>query len=321
MKISSVLCSYLGKFPGLSRYPDLRRFPGLMRSPVLYLYLEKLVVQTSVSITCTQRDALFSRVSNTIDRSHEGCGVNLEMSPNFNKFLDINLCLSKWLRSCRLPIMFDWVLFVFNDGNLNKDSIIWMLGRVSKVENTQVPILTSSKANGLEQMFIRCVRVGFKDKVRLIGISDETSRHKYYYTVCITVSYFSTWRTGDFWVRVEERLRAKQDEQYVPELSVLIPQEGVKKPGNDQRKRIKLANLAKTESNPKPVPGFSSNGSRERFGSGSVVSREHARPKTKKAGQILSYDELIAGEDAISVLDDLDFRFDVPEDVKNIELV
>ena len=166
---------------------------------------------------------MFSRVSNTIDRSHEGCGVNLEMSPNFNKFLDINLCLSQWLRSSRLPITFDWVLFVFNDGNLNKDSIIWMSGRVSKVENTNVPILTSSKANGLEQMFIRCVRVDFKHKVRLICISDETSRHKFYYTECITVWYFSIWRIGDFWVRVEERLRAQQAEQYFPELSVLIP--------------------------------------------------------------------------------------------------
>ena len=38
-------------------------------------------------------------------------------------------------------------------------------------------------------------------RVRLIGISDETSRRKFYCTVCITILYFSTWRTGDFWVR------------------------------------------------------------------------------------------------------------------------
>lgn len=120
----------------------------------------------------------------------------------------------------------------------------------------------------------------------------------------------------------------------------------VKKPGKDQRKKIKLANQAKTGI--KPVPGSSSDGSRdlinssvsrdlinfsvsrdqgrsggsrERVSSSSVVCREPARSKTKKAGRILSYDELIEGEDAISFLDDPDFRFDVPEDVKNIELI
>ena len=129
-------------------------------------------------MTCLQWDALFSRISNTIDnlpietslgyeiitpnrlklgrnnhRSLEGC-INLEMSPNFTKWLDqnggvyclwfqtfvqnvhhINLCPSKWLRSKRLPVTSDLVLFVFNDGNLSKDSVSWKLGRVSKVEN------------------------------------------------------------------------------------------------------------------------------------------------------------------------------------------
>ena len=176
LKRSPVLCSYLGKFPGLSRCPDLSRFPGLRRFPglkrfpglrrfpglkrtlVLYSYLEKLGVQTSISITCIQWDALFSRISNTIDRSLEGCGINLEMSSNFTKFLDVNLCPNKWLRSSRLPITSNLVLFVFNDGNLSKDSVTWKLGRVSKVENTEVSILTSGKSKGSEQIFIRSVR-------------------------------------------------------------------------------------------------------------------------------------------------------------------
>ena len=152
------------KLPGLKRFPGLRRFPGLKRSPVLYSYLEKLGVKTSVSLTCIQWDALFSRISNTIDRSLEGCGINLKMSPNFTKLLDRNLCPNKWLRSSRLPITFDFVLFVFNDGNLSKDSVTRKLGRVSTVENTKVSILASIKTNGFY----------FKYKVRLVGISDVT---------------------------------------------------------------------------------------------------------------------------------------------------
>ena len=44
----------LKRFPGLRKFPGLTRFPGLKRSPVLYSYLEKLGVQTSVSIICIQ---------------------------------------------------------------------------------------------------------------------------------------------------------------------------------------------------------------------------------------------------------------------------
>ena len=97
-------------------------------------------------------------------RSLEGC-INLEMSPNLTKLLDrnqsvysswfqtfvqnvhsLNLCHNKWLRSSRLPVMSDLVLFVLNDGNLSKDSVTWKLGRVLKVEK------------GSEQTFMRSVR-------------------------------------------------------------------------------------------------------------------------------------------------------------------
>ena len=151
LKRSFVLYSFLEKLPGL------KTFPGLKRPPVLYFYLEKLGVQTSVSITWIQWDTLFSRIFNTIDRSLEGCGINLEMSPNFTKLLDrnrniyrcwyhifinnihlLNLCPNKWLRSSRLPTMFDLVLFLFYDGNLSKDSVTWRPRRVLEVENTKV---------------------------------------------------------------------------------------------------------------------------------------------------------------------------------------
>ena len=65
--------------------------------------------------------------------------------------------LFKWLRSSRLPITSDLVLFVYNDGNLCKDSVTWKLGRVLKVENTKVSILTSSQTKGSEQIFKRSV--------------------------------------------------------------------------------------------------------------------------------------------------------------------
>ena len=123
------------------------------RIRVLRETLEKLGVQTSITMTCIKWDALFSRMSNAIDnlpiarwnasnettlgyeiispnrlklgrnnyRSLEGCGINLEMSPNFTKllvdrnrsiyrcwyqtFIDnihlLNLCPNKWLRSSR----------------------------------------------------------------------------------------------------------------------------------------------------------------------------------------------------------------------------
>ena len=52
----------------------------------------------------------------------------------------------------------DLVLFVYNDGNLGKDSFTWKLGRVLKVENTKVSILTLGKTKGSEQIFKRSVR-------------------------------------------------------------------------------------------------------------------------------------------------------------------
>ena len=47
---------------------------------------------------------------------------------------------------------------MFNDGNLSKDSVTWRLGRVLKVENTKVSILTSVKSSGYKQIFVQSVR-------------------------------------------------------------------------------------------------------------------------------------------------------------------
>ena len=97
------------------------------RIRVLRETMEKLGVQTFVPMTCLQWDALFSRISNTMEylpiargdlynetllgyeiitpyrlklgrnnqRSLEGCGINLEMGPNFTKLLDRNCAIYK----------------------------------------------------------------------------------------------------------------------------------------------------------------------------------------------------------------------------------
>ena len=51
----------------------------------------------------------------------------------------------------------------------------------------------------------------------------------------ITVLYFSTWRTGDFRVRIKARLQAQQAKQYESDLSMLIPQKGEKTWGEKRR--------------------------------------------------------------------------------------
>ena len=89
----------------------------------------------------------------------------------------------------------------------------------------------------------------------------------------------------------------------------------VKKPGKNQRKRIKLSDQVKLSDPPvlvlvEPVPGPSS-----------VRSRESARKRIKGAGRVLTYDEVIEVKDPVAFPDELYFRFDVPEDVEAIQLV
>ena len=44
----------------------------------------------------------------------------------------------------------------------------------------------------------------------------------------------------------------------------------------------------------------------------SVVSRERARSRNKKSARVLTYDEIIEGEDSIPFPDNLEFRFEIP---------
>lgn len=65
---------------------------------------------------------------------------------------------NKWLKSSRLPVINDVVLFVFNESNFAKESISWKLGKVVNVQGTKVSLRYSMKAKGVEQFSVRIVR-------------------------------------------------------------------------------------------------------------------------------------------------------------------
>ena len=61
--------------------------------------------------------------------------------------------------------------------------------------------------------------------------------------------------------------------------------------------------------------------SKDQPSSSSVVSREQARSRPEEFGQTLSYDEMFEDEDADTILDNDEFRFEDLEDMENIELI
>ncbi len=110
-------------------------------------------------------------------RSLEGNGFTLDMAGNFTKILDrnrsiyqqwyqsfmenvhlLNLRPNKWLKSSRLPIIDDLVIFVYNDSNHAKESIHWRLGRVVEVLGTKVSLKYTGKFKGVEQTLVRSLR-------------------------------------------------------------------------------------------------------------------------------------------------------------------
>ena len=109
-------------------------------------------------------------------RSLEGNGIDLKMTSNFTKILDrnrsiyqqwyqmfidnihlLNLRPNKWLKSNRLPLTDDIVLFVFNDGNCSKESTCWKLGKVLDVTANKVTLRYSVKSRD-DQVVVRSVR-------------------------------------------------------------------------------------------------------------------------------------------------------------------
>ena len=109
-------------------------------------------------------------------RSLEGNGIDLKMSSNFTKILDrnrsiyqqwyqmfidnihfLNLRPNKWLKSDRLPLVDDIVLFLFNDGNCSKESICWKLGKVLDVTGNKVTLRYSLNSRD-SQVVVRSIR-------------------------------------------------------------------------------------------------------------------------------------------------------------------
>ena len=110
-------------------------------------------------------------------RSLEGNGIDLDMTANFTKLLHRNRSIyqhwyqsfienvhllslrpNKWLKSSRLPLVNDLVVFVYNDSNHAKDSINWRLGKVVKVVGNKVSLKHFIKATGVEQTLERSLR-------------------------------------------------------------------------------------------------------------------------------------------------------------------
>ena len=121
-----------------------------------------------------------------------------------------------------------------------------------------------------------------------------------------TFQEWAKWREGRPELPTWRQRRAGQKRSYSK----------VKMPGKNQRKGIKLSGQVKLvdPSVPVPVPVEPVPGPI------SVRSRESARKWTKGAGRVLTYNEVIEGEDPVAFPDELDFRFEVPEDIEAIEL-
>ena len=110
-------------------------------------------------------------------RSLEGNGFDLEMSSNFTQILDrnrsiyqqwyqffihnvhlLNLRPNKWLKSSRLPLINDLVVFVYNDSNHAKEPINWKLGKIVKIVGNKVSVSYSVRTTGIEQTLERSLR-------------------------------------------------------------------------------------------------------------------------------------------------------------------
>ena len=138
-------------------------------------------------------------------RSLEGNGIDLEMSSNFTKILDrnhsiyqqwyqtfidkvhlLNIHPNKWLKSGRLPVSGDIVLFVINDGNCAKESICWKLGKVVDVTGTKVTLKYSIKAK-TEQTVVRSVR----DISIVYSVGEMLSNTVEHFKECVKLSQLS----------------------------------------------------------------------------------------------------------------------------------
>ena len=59
----------------------------------------------------------------------------------------LDLCPKKWLKTSRLPVINDIVLFAFNDSEYGKGGMDLRLGKITAVNGTQVSVSYSLKGS------------------------------------------------------------------------------------------------------------------------------------------------------------------------------
>ena len=133
------------------------------------------------------------------NRALAGPGVRVELNPNLTRILENNrnvystwfqlfidnihfLTLKPdiWRNSCRLPIVDDIVMFVYNDSGQGKEPITWKLGKVVEVMQRKVRIQFTrregnsaiSKLHNLERS-IRDISILFSSEEFLINTSEH----------------------------------------------------------------------------------------------------------------------------------------------------
>ena len=127
------------------------------------------------------------------------------MSSNFTKILDrnrsiyqqwyqtfidnvylLNLHPNKWLKSSRLPVVNDIVLFVFNDSSCAKESRCWKLGKVVDVLGKKVSLRYSIRTKAV-QTLVRSVR----DISIVYSVGEMLSNIVDHFNECVKLSELS----------------------------------------------------------------------------------------------------------------------------------
>ena len=154
------------------------------------------------NVTCVGFDIITPnrlKLGRNNNRALAGPGVRVELNPNLTRILENNrnvystwfqlfidnihfLTLKPdiWRNSCRLPIVDDIVMFVYNDSGQGKEPITWKLGKVVEVMQRKVRIQFTrregnsaiSKLHNLERS-IRDISILFSSEEFLINTSEH----------------------------------------------------------------------------------------------------------------------------------------------------
>ena len=96
----------------------------------------------------------------------------------------LNLRPNKRLKSSRLPVVNDIVLFVFNDSNCANESICWKLEKVVDVLGNKVSLRYSIRTR-VEQTLVRSVR----DISIVYSVGETLSNTVDHFNECVKLSH------------------------------------------------------------------------------------------------------------------------------------